>query len=306
MAYPFEQLREVQPYLAEPPAMPVGSVGKCGSLRMGFRLGGDGRTVMYDLFRRVPLIVQQELYFDECMPSMPCVYILSSSGQMVDGDRYGQHVTMRKGSFAHIASGAATKIASMRSNFAALEQTFSLEEGAYLEFLPEPVIPARHARFVSDTRIRIAESATFVYGEIFSSGRRFHGGGERFAYDLLSVCTRAERWDGRRLFREKFLIEPDVSNLQSIGVMADFDIFASVLLLAPPEVFEEVYAATGAFVAADGSLAAAVTRLPSECGLLYRVLGCDTADVKRQVRAFASTVRMAVKGVPLPPEFPWR
>ena len=30
---------------------------------------------------RLPLIVQQELYFDEGMPEMPCVYILSSGGQ---------------------------------------------------------------------------------------------------------------------------------------------------------------------------------------------------------------------------------
>ncbi len=306
MGYSFEQLPEVQSYLSEPPAMPVGSAGKCGYLRMGFRLDGAGRSIMHDLERRVPTVVQQELYFDECMPQMPCVYILSSGGQYVDGDRYEQCVTMGRGSFAHISTGAATKVASMRHNFAALEQRFDLEEGAYLEFLPEPTIPARGARLVTATHVRIDPSATLLYGEIFSAGRRWHAGGERFDYDLLSVRTSAGRWDGRRLFCEKFLIRPHLHDPRRLGVMGRYEIFANVLLLAPQADADAVYAQTGAFVDARRHLAAAVTRLPSGCGLLYKVLGSDTAAVKGQVRSFASTVRRQIKGVPLPPEFPWR
>ncbi len=306
MGLRFEDMREVREFLASPPAMPVGSVGKCGYLRMSFRLDGQGRSVMYDLERRVPTIVQQELYFDERMPSMPCVYILSSGGQYVDGDRYEQQITMRRGSFAHVSTGAATKIASMPCNFASLEQRFDLEADAYLEFLPEPVIPAARARFVSDTRIRIDASATLLYGEIFSGGRRFHGMGELFDYDMLSVCTEAHRWDGEPLFREKFIVRPPKQNPRTLGIISGYEIFANVLMLAPADIADEVYLQSEAFVDSQRHLAAGVTRLPSGCGLLYKVLGRDTATVKSAVRNFASTVRLAVKGVPLPDEFPWR
>ncbi|MDE5707860.1 MAG: urease accessory protein UreD, partial [Alistipes sp.] len=76
----FSAAKEMAPYLAQPKAMPVGSPGKVGYLYLGFELDDEGRSILRDLDRRAPLIVQQELYFDEGMPEMPCVYILSSGG----------------------------------------------------------------------------------------------------------------------------------------------------------------------------------------------------------------------------------
>ena len=69
----FAAAKEMSPYLEEPKAMPVGTPGKMGYLYLGFELDGDGRSIMRDLDRHAPLIVQQELYFDEGMPEMPCV-----------------------------------------------------------------------------------------------------------------------------------------------------------------------------------------------------------------------------------------
>ena len=145
----FAAAKEMSPYLEEPKAMPVGTPGKMGYLYLGFELDGDGRSIMRDLDRHAPLIVQQELYFDEGMPEMPCVYILSSGGPNVDGDRYEQHFVVREGAYAHISTGAATKLAEMRYNYSGLKQVFELEENAYLEYLPEPTIPCRHTRFIA-------------------------------------------------------------------------------------------------------------------------------------------------------------
>ena len=107
----FAAAKEMSPYLEEPKAMPVGTPGKMGYLFLGFELDDDGRSIMRDLERHAPLIVQQELYFDEGMPEMPCVYILSSGGPNVDGDRYEQRFVVREGAYAHISTGAATKLA---------------------------------------------------------------------------------------------------------------------------------------------------------------------------------------------------
>ena len=113
----FTQCREVHPYLAEPQAMRVGAPGKCGLLDLVFELTREGKSIMRQWTRHAPLIVQQELYFDEAMPEMPCVYILSSGGPNIDGDRYENKFTLKKGAFAHISTGAATKIAEMAYNF---------------------------------------------------------------------------------------------------------------------------------------------------------------------------------------------
>lgn len=302
----FTAAKEMAPYLAQPPAMPVGSPGKVGYLSLGFELDRDGKSIMRDWERHAPLIVQQELYFDEAMPEMPCVYILSSGGPNVDGDRYFQHFTVRENAFAHLSTGAATKLAEMRHNFSGLEQTFRLEPHAYLEFLPEPTIPCRNTRFICDTQITIDPTATLFYAEIYLSGRKYFDRGERFRYDILSVTTRAQRPDGERLFCEKFIVRPLTRHPDTLGAMNGYDVFANVIVLTPPEQAERIYASTEAFIDRENRLAAGITRLPNGCGLLYKVLGEETQPVKRLIRAFCSTVRMTVKGKPLPEEFPWR
>ncbi len=302
----FAAARELAPYLAGSAAIPAGTVGKSGYLYMGFELDGNGRSVLRDLERHAPLIVQQELYFDEQMPQMPCVYILSSGGPNVDGDRYRQHIVVRRDAFAHISTGAATKLAEMRHDFSALSQRFELEAGAYLEFLPEPTIPCRHTRYISSTELIVDPTATLFYSEIYLSGRKYYGQGERFLYDILSVETSARRPDSTPLLREKFIIRPHRLTPSTLGAMADCDVFANVVVLTPPRHAEAIYSRTEAFIDPRRHLAAGISRLPSQCGLSYKVLGEESAPVKSLVREFCSAVRQQVKGYRLPDEFPWR
>ncbi len=302
----FDSAREMRPYLTTPRAMYVGAPGKHGYLNLGFELDKSGKSILRELDRRVPLIVQQELYFDEELPGLPCVYILSSGGPNIDGDRYRQNIFLKEGSMAFVSTGAATKLASMKDNYSGLEQTITLDRDAYLEYLPEPIIPCRNTRFISDTRMTVHETATVFYSEIYMGGRKYYNGGELFEFDILSVCSHGERPDGRQLFREKFIIDPRRSPIRDIGVMHGYDVFANVLVMTPEENIEPIYEATSAVIDAEAHIAAGITRLPSRAGLLFKVLGQEPGPVKKIVREFCSKVRMRVKGKPIPPEFPWR
>lgn len=302
----FNKCRELKPYLAETKAMRLGAPGKFGMLDLIFELDDQKKSIMRHWDRRAPLIVQQELYFDEGMPEMPCVYILSAGGPNVDGDRYENRFTVRKNAYAFISTGAATKIAEMIYNFSALKQIFVLEENAYLEYIPEATIPCRNSRYITDTAITIAPSATLFYSEIYTGGRKYYNEGELFVYDLLSVCTQAHRPDGTPLFREKLVASPKEKNVRDIGVMHDYDVFANVIVLTPEKDAEAIYNQTQAFIDRDQELAVGISHLPNQAGLIFKVLGKETQPVKRIIREFGSVVRMQVKGKPLPEEFVWR
>lgn len=302
----FSHAREMQPYLREPEQMYVGAPGKHGYLRLGFELDRTGKSILREIDRRVPLIAQAALYFDAEMPDMPCLYILSSGGPNVDGDRYQQDITVGKGACAWVSTGAATKLAGMKYNYSGLVQNIVVEDNAYLEFMPEPVIPCAHTRFISDTRLQVAETATVFYSEIFMSGRKYYNDGEMFRYDILSVCSHGERPDGTPLFREKFIIDPARLNPRDLGIMGDFDVFGNVLVMTPPDKAEEIYGRTDAFIDRDNRLAAGITHLPCGAGLLFKVLGMEPGPVKKIVRSFCSVVRQVVKGKPVPKEFSWR
>ncbi len=298
--------RELRPYLCQRNGAPSASEGKQGALRMLFELDGEGRSIVRKLERHTPIIVQQELYFDEAMPSMPCVYLLSSGGPNVDGDRYQHHITLRRGAFAHISTGAATKLAEMRSDYSSLVQIIELEATSYLEYLPEPTIPCRHARYMATTQIVIDQSATIFLSEIYLSGRRYKLGGEHWAFDLLSLATSATRPDGELLFNERMVIEPARYAPDHLGIMGHWSILGSCFLLAPEPIIEALYSQISSKIDLDADLAIGVSRLPSHCGLSIRVLGNDTATVKRAIRHLCSMVRREVKGHALPDEFPWR
>lgn len=302
----FSKSKEMVPYLEEPKQMRVGAPGKKGYLFLGFELDQWGKSIMRDHVRNAPLIVQKEIYFDKEMPGMPCVYILSSGGPNVDGDRYEQNITVRKDAYAFVATAAATKIAEMKYNYSGLTQEFILEENAYLEYLPEPTIPCRHTRYITDTSIKIAPSATLFYSEIYMPGRKHYKEGELFEYDIISVCSHAERPEGEKLFREKFIIQPNIRSPRNLGIMGHYDVFANVIVLTPKDKADLIYEETKAFIDKEIDLCAGITHLPNDAGLLFKVLGMETGPVKKLVRSFCSTVRKVVKGKPMPPEFPWR
>lgn len=296
---------ELLPYLDEPPQLPTGSFGKNAHLRLRFEPRGD-RSILAVMERRAPLLVQKALYCDEGMPGLPVVFIITNSGGVLQGDRYTMDFAVAPGACGHVTTQAATKIHEMDANHAVQTQEIVLEDGAYLEYLPEPVIPFARSRFLTRTRVRIAPTATLLYAETLMGGRKYYGDGELFRFDLFSSTVAGERPDGSSLFVEKFVIEPGRSPVPRPGVMGDFDVFGNVLLLTPPTVADAVAEQAVSAWNREEGWAAGVGRLPNGAGLVYKILARETSIVRSKIRDFWSIVRPEVVGLPVPPEYPWR
>jgi urease accessory protein len=296
---------EFAPYRDEPPQMRSGAVGKSGRLRLGFE-HRDGRTILADLESRTPCLAQRALHCDDALPDMAWLFMITTSGCVLQGDRLALDVSLGPGARAHVTTQSATKVHSMDANFAMQAQSFTLGEGAYLEFLPEPLIPHRQARFASDTRITINPSASLLCSEIVQPGRRHHHPDECFGATLLSLATTAARPGGQPLFSEKLLVEPLRNPMRQTGVMDGFEAFGNVILCTPPDKAERIHAQLGADVDLELGVAYGACRLPNDAGLVYKVLGRDTAQVKAKVREFWEVARREITGAAIPPPFFWR
>ena len=302
-----DQFPELAPYLDEP-KQKVGALSDLHQeafLHLGFERRGE-RTALTSLQRRVPLLVQQALYWDEQMPTLPCVFIISTSGGILQGDRLTMEFTLAPFAQAHITAQAATKIHEMDSNYAAQTQTIVLADHAYLEYFPGIVIPHRHSRFLTQTHISIAPTATLLYAEILMPGRKYYKNGERFVYDLFSSTVQAKRPDGQELCVEKFMIEPAKQPLHQVGIMGEYDVFGNVLLLTPEEQAEQIFEAVPAVFNREQQWAAGASHLPNKAGLIYKVVGMESQIVRAKIREFWELVRRTVMGTTLPPEFLWR
>jgi urease accessory protein len=296
---------ELASFQDEPRQMPSGTVGKSGFLRLGFEHRGD-RTILADLERRAPYMAQRALYCDPAMPDLAWLFMITTSGCVLQGDRLALEVTLGPRARAHVTTQSATKIHSMDANYAVQTQSITLADGAYLEFLPEPLIPHRRARFLSGTRISIAPTATALYAEIVQPGRKHHHPDESFGATLLSFAVEATRPDGRALFSEKLVIEPARRPVRQTGVMGSFDVLGNVVLLTPKDHADRVHARVDAEVDLANGVAFGACRLPNDAGLIFKVLGRETAQVKARVREFWGIVRAEVTGTGIPPPFFWR
>jgi urease accessory protein len=302
---PLHLVPELASYQDEPRQLPTGSPGKVAHLRLGFERRGE-RSILADLFRRAPLIVHRAIYWDEEMPDLPCVFIISNSGGILQGDRNTISIEVGPDAQAHVTTQSATKIHEMDANFASQLQEIVLHDNAYLEYLPDPMIPHRHTRFLTRTRIAIAPTATLLYSEILMAGRKYYADGERYEYDLFSSTVRAERPEGGELFTEKFVVRPQQQPVRRVGVMGEYDVFGNVILLTPRQHADRIFAQVPAVVNPEERWAAGASRLPNDAGLIYKVVGMETATVRGRIREFWSVVRPTVVGARVPREFAWR
>ncbi|HTR15289.1 MAG TPA: urease accessory protein UreD [Roseiarcus sp.] len=296
---------EFAPFQDEPPQMPSGAVGKRGFLRLGFEQRG-GRTVLADLESRAPYLAQRALHCDSGMPDLAWLFVITTSGCVLQGDRLALDVTLAPGACAHVTTQSATKVHAMDANYAVATQSILIDDGAYLEFLPDPLLLHRRARFASETRITVAPTATLLYSEIVQPGRKHHHPDESLGVTLLSLRVSAARPDGRLLMSERLVIEPESAPMRQTGIMDSFDVFGNVILLTPKESADRISERVTAEVDFERGTACGACRLPNEAGLIYKALGRESAQVKAQVRAFWEIVRGEVAGASVPPSFLWR
>ncbi len=107
-------------------------------------------------------------------------------------------MTADSGARVHLTTQSATKLYRMDGGEARQDLRFELSPGAYVENMPDALIPQAGTRYRQRTVVELAAGATFVSAETIAPGRRAHG--ERFAYDLLELTTEVRR-DGRELLR---------------------------------------------------------------------------------------------------------
>ena len=88
--------------------------------------------------------------------------------------------------------------------------------------------------------------------------------------------------------------------------MQTFDVFGNVVLLTPKAHHDRIVERMPALFDIKAGLASGVTRLPNDCGLIFKVLGNDSGEVKAQIREFWKVAREEIFGVTLQPAFLWK
>lgn len=277
----------------------VGRPGKVGVLELGFERRGP-RTELVHHYQKAPLQIMRPLYYDEARPDIPYTYLLTTGGGVLHGDRQRTDLRFGPGTASHTTTQAHTKLYRMEQGYATALVVLDVAAEAYVEYLPDPVIPFAGSRFHQRTAVTLDPTATLVLGETLYAGRLSRG--ERHAYDVFSSDLEITRLDGRPLVVDRVRLVPGDGRVVGPAVLAEHDIVATLYAVTPlapaTDLADRLHEALAA--GADGDVRCGVSTLPDGSGAWLRLLGDDTVAVAAALRLAWGTVRELLLGVPAP------
>jgi urease accessory protein len=275
----------------------VGGTGKVGLLELSFALE-DGVTRLVRHFQQVPLQIFRPLHVDPGRPGMAVVYVAQTGGGILQGDRYRLDVVCRPRAEVHLTTQAATKIYRMDGNYATQLVNLTAEDGAILEYLPDPVIPFGGSRFYQQLRLTVAPTATVIACEVLLPGRVAHG--ERHAYGLFSSRTECRAPDGTLLFADTVTLRPAIAPPNSPGRLGPYDVLGTLYLVSRLADPRALAVRVHDLLSESEGILGGASELPSGCGLTVRILGHTSAAVQEALRAAWNEARLALLEAPAP------
>ncbi len=271
----------------------VGKSGKNGKLKIVLDIEpSSGKTRITEKESAFPLSVQKEMYYDQFQPKMTHVYIVSSSGGILQGDKYTIDIILEKNALAHITTQGATRVYGMNVSNAIQVVNVSLDDGAYLEFIPDQIIPYKNSRFYQEINFKVHDNATMIYSEIISPGRI--GMGEVFDYDICYLRSIGKNHKDELRFTDYTKIEPKKMNLQDFGLLEQKQIVATMYILAKTKDIEKIIQTLENEIKNSAEIVVGWSTMTKENGILLRILGNTTRDVIRLVYDITKIVRKVI------------
>lgn len=242
----------------------------------------DGRTRLTRSRTLSPLAVQRTLYLDDEVPDLATAYLANTSAGILEGDRLETWVSVETGARVRLLTPSATKVYTMAEGEARQDTHLNVAAGGLLEYLPEPLIPFRGARFRQTTTLTVARGGRLIYRDVMMPGRVGHG--EALEYACYEHRLTLRDAMGLPLYHGAIHLTPHDLSLQRLGVQgraapAVFGTLLAVTSGAAPDLLTRALAAVQDFRATS-----AVHRLPLGEGFVVKVtaneaqLVCDVLD----------------------------
>jgi urease accessory protein len=289
---------EIMVYLTDPQQLGVGKSGKVGILRLKLeRDPGTGKTVIREQYCRVPLFIQRAIYLEETLPEMAYVYIISPSGGILQGDRYSIDITLSNNALAHVTTQGATRIYKMERNYGSQIVNIKVEEGSYLEYIPDQIIPFRNSRFYQEVELTVHDNATMIYSETIVPGRV--ASGEKFEYDICYIKTIARNQSGKPRFIDIVKLDPKKVDLTVDAILGNSEVVGTIYIVTREfyvkDLLYEINEKIKVFED-EGKISGGTSILPARQGIIVRVLGKTAGDVKNLIFEVVKIARNQIIG----------
>jgi urease accessory protein len=261
--------------------------------------GGNGQSRLIRSFHKWPLHISKPFTGKngELM-----VYLQDASPGLFNGDVQEVACMLERSARLFLTNPAASKLhPSPAAGPSRQEHVFILQEGAVLEYFPEPLVPFAGASYSGQTEVRMERGAQALIAEILTPGRI--GRGELFAYQRIRSQF-SVYWGGRLAAWDSLVLEPARWETR-FGLFDEYTHLATFWVLSERVTsahLENIHRLLDTFaVTSDGGTGAVhdvyagVSLLP-ENGLVVRLLGHSVRAVQARIEAVWRLLRPELLG----------
>jgi len=252
----------------------------------------DNRTHLADLFHAQPLRVlfPYRETGDIFQAAITCV-----AGGLVAGDRHEIMVTLEAGAQALVMGQAAEKIYRSNGPDCTIDVDLRVEDGAWLEWLPQETILFDNSRLRRTNRARIAATGRMLAGEILVFGRTAHN--ETLQCGLVHDAWETSDEAGRLTWKDVLHMEGDLGGTIAHPACFDGARASGSLIFAAGD--------AGAQLETARTIAAACESITLRIGatsfnnlLLARFIGKNALELREAFARMWCGLRQSAAGLP--------
>ncbi|WP_163536103.1 urease accessory protein UreD [Gracilibacillus sp. YIM 98692] len=237
-----------------------------------------GKTVMTDCYYQPPLRASRGLYVNGSKDLT--VYLVETSGGLVAGDRNEFRIKVEDNAKVTLHPQSATKVYPSFNHHPS-RQDVEIEVGEHgsLQWKREEVIPFEDAKYHANVSVQMKPSSTLWWEEILYPGREKRG--ESFVF---SEChTHLNIWmEEDCLAYDSLKLSPDKQQLQTMGVMEQFQYIGSVWVVSPDLTDKEIESDVEELLTQQSDHQSSVTKLNGN-GYLIRWLSNHLPLMKKEM-----------------------
>lgn len=254
--------------------LPSGSPGKDGIVEAVFTAGSDGVTNVSHQYARPPFHLMGDLHHDEQLQDLSTLYIQNPSGGVTQGDRHKINIKVQSGARANVSTQSSTKVYGMEKNLASSSTEIFVNEGGYLEFMPDPTILYEKSRFFKNLQVTLEQGSTLLLSDIVVPGRLARD--EFFEFDKYHSKINIS-YGNNKIFANNYVLNSESVEPNRNGLMKDFRVLGTMNIISDKFDSDKLNSQVYNNVSQINEISAASSVLPYNTGIVLKILG-DTAQ----------------------------
>jgi urease accessory protein len=254
-----------------------------------------------------PFRLSGNLRLDPADPERVYAYIMNASPGLLAGDDWQVVVEVSDRANLYLTDQSATKVHSHPAHShpnsssapsAQVGYTFNVGAGAYLEYIPEPVILFKAAALTQQMTITLHPQGQLVLSEIIVPGRLAKG--EFYAFNRFYSHLRVQTPKGKLCFADSFRLLGETNRFKHSPFVTDWPIVANLIAVVPGVDLAQLAQMLENHALPTDELQVCDSPLPGCHGLWVRAIATQVAPLKRYQHHLLDCIRNLTGHRPLP------